>query len=106
VPGPSRRRSPPAGRGPAPAPGRPAPPSSPRPEDRRSPDVQMGRRPAAIPRRLAERGSARPSAAGGRFAVGVAGQHAGITGQVENCQAVVFLAYVTARQLQGLRRSE
>jgi hypothetical protein len=27
----------------------------------------------------------------------VAGQHAGITGQVENCQAVVFLAYVTAR---------
>jgi hypothetical protein len=36
----------------------------------------------------------------------VAGQHAGITGQVENCQAVVFLAYVTACQLQGLRRSE
>jgi hypothetical protein len=28
---------------------------------------------------------------------GVARQHAGITGQVENCQAVVFLAYVTAR---------
>jgi len=29
--------------------------------------------------------------------VGVARQHAGITGQVENCQAVVFAAYVTAR---------
>src|SRR6266568_4530561 len=29
--------------------------------------------------------------------VGVARQHAGITGQVENCQTVVFLAYVTAR---------
>ncbi len=28
--------------------------------------------------------------------VGVARQHAGITGQVENCQTVVFLAYVTA----------
>jgi SRSO17 transposase len=27
----------------------------------------------------------------------VARQHAGITGQVENCQTVVFLAYVTAR---------
>ncbi len=29
--------------------------------------------------------------------VGVARQHAGITGQVENCQSVVFAAYVTAR---------
>jgi len=29
--------------------------------------------------------------------VGVAAQYAGITGQVENCQTVVFLAYVTAR---------
>ena len=29
--------------------------------------------------------------------VGVARQYAGITGQVENCQAVVFMAYVTAR---------
>ena len=29
--------------------------------------------------------------------MGVARQHAGITGQVENCQTVVFLAYVTAR---------
>jgi SRSO17 transposase len=29
--------------------------------------------------------------------VGVARQHADITGQVENCQTVVFLAYVTAR---------
>jgi len=29
--------------------------------------------------------------------VGVARQHAGITGQVENCQTVVFTAYVTAR---------
>jgi hypothetical protein len=28
---------------------------------------------------------------------GVGRQHAGITGQVENCQAVVFAAYVTAR---------
>ncbi len=28
---------------------------------------------------------------------GVARQHAGITGQVENCQTVVFAAYVTAR---------
>jgi SRSO17 transposase len=27
----------------------------------------------------------------------VARQHAGITGQVENCQTVVFMAYVTAR---------
>src|SRR6266567_5701078 len=29
--------------------------------------------------------------------VGVARQHAGITGQIENCQTVVFCAYVTAR---------
>ena len=29
--------------------------------------------------------------------VGVARQHAGITGQIENCQTVVFLASVTAR---------
>jgi SRSO17 transposase len=29
--------------------------------------------------------------------VGVARQHAGITGQVENCQTAVFAAYVTAR---------
>ena len=29
--------------------------------------------------------------------VGVARRYAGITGQVENCQAVVFMAYVTAR---------
>ena len=33
----------------------------------------------------------------GTRTVGVARQHAGITGQVENCQTVVFLAYVTAR---------
>jgi SRSO17 transposase len=33
----------------------------------------------------------------GRATVGVARQHAGITGQVENCQTVVFAAYVTAR---------
>ena len=33
----------------------------------------------------------------GTKTVGVAWQHAGITGQVENCQTVVFLAYVTAR---------
>jgi SRSO17 transposase len=33
---------------------------------------------------------------GGRT-VGVGRQHAGITGQVENCQTVVFAAYVTAR---------
>ena len=33
----------------------------------------------------------------GVMTVGVARQHAGITGQVENCQTVVFLAYVTAR---------
>ena len=29
--------------------------------------------------------------------MGVARQHAGITGQVDNCQTVVFAAYVTAR---------
>jgi SRSO17 transposase len=33
----------------------------------------------------------------GTRTVGVARQHAGITGQVENCQTVVFMAYVTAR---------
>src|ERR1019366_4962760 len=33
----------------------------------------------------------------GRMTVGVARQHAGITGQTGNCQTVVFLAYVTAR---------
>jgi SRSO17 transposase len=33
----------------------------------------------------------------GRMTVGVARQHAGITGQVENCQTVVNCAYVTAR---------
>jgi SRSO17 transposase len=33
----------------------------------------------------------------GAMTVGVARQHAGITGQIENCQTVVFLAYVTAR---------
>jgi SRSO17 transposase len=33
----------------------------------------------------------------GIMTVGVARQHAGITGQVENCQTVVFAAYVTAR---------
>ena len=33
----------------------------------------------------------------GDWTVGVARQHAGITGQVENCQTVVFAAYVTAR---------
>jgi SRSO17 transposase len=33
----------------------------------------------------------------GQATVGVARQHAGITGQVGNCQAVVFAAYVTAR---------
>ena len=33
----------------------------------------------------------------GTMTVGVARQHAGITGQVENCQAVVFMAYVTQR---------
>jgi SRSO17 transposase len=33
----------------------------------------------------------------GQMTVGVARQHAGITGQVENCQTVVFTAYVTTR---------
>jgi SRSO17 transposase len=33
----------------------------------------------------------------GDMTVGVARQYAGITGQVENCQTVVFMAYVTAR---------
>jgi len=33
----------------------------------------------------------------GTATVGVSRQHAGITGQVENCQTVVFMAYVTAR---------
>src|SRR5713226_10092740 len=33
----------------------------------------------------------------GRMSAGVARQHAGITGQIENCQTVVFMAYVTAR---------
>src|SRR6516165_3807206 len=33
----------------------------------------------------------------GAMTVGVARQYAGITGQVENCQTVVFAAYVTAR---------
>src|SRR5450755_943821 len=33
----------------------------------------------------------------GKMTVGVARQHAGITGQIENCQTVVFCAYVTAR---------
>ena len=33
----------------------------------------------------------------GTSTVGVARQHAGITGQVENCQTVVFAAYVTVR---------
>lgn len=33
----------------------------------------------------------------GRMTVGVARQHAGITGQVENCQTVVNCAYVTGR---------
>src|SRR5271169_7078312 len=33
----------------------------------------------------------------GTKTVGVARQHAGITGQVENCQTVVFMAYVTVR---------
>jgi SRSO17 transposase len=35
----------------------------------------------------------------GTATAGVARQHAGITGQVENCQTVVFAAYVTARAL-------
>src|SRR5438045_8247225 len=33
----------------------------------------------------------------GEMTVGVARQHAGITGQVENCQTVVNCAYVTGR---------
>src|SRR5712692_7508774 len=33
----------------------------------------------------------------GQMTVGVGRQHAGITGQVENCQTVVFTAYVTPR---------
>jgi len=33
----------------------------------------------------------------GTMTVGTARQHAGITGQVENCRTVVFMAYVTAR---------
>ena len=33
----------------------------------------------------------------GAMTVGVARQYAGVTGQVENCQTVVFAAYVTAR---------
>jgi SRSO17 transposase len=33
----------------------------------------------------------------GEMTVGVARQHAGITGQVENCQTVVNCAYVTSR---------
>ena len=33
----------------------------------------------------------------GTSATGVGRKHAGITGQVENCQTVVFAAYVTAR---------
>src|SRR6266404_5376835 len=33
----------------------------------------------------------------GQATVGAARQYAGITGQVENCQTVVFAAYVTAR---------
>ena len=33
----------------------------------------------------------------GQMTVGVARQYAGITGQIENCQTVVFMAYVTAR---------
>jgi SRSO17 transposase len=33
----------------------------------------------------------------GQHTVGVARQYAGVTGQVENCQTVVVLAYVTAR---------
>jgi SRSO17 transposase len=41
----------------------------------------------------------------GRMTVGVARQHAGITGQVENCQTVVNCAYVTGRAhaLSGFR---
>jgi len=33
----------------------------------------------------------------GQMTVGVSRQHAGITGQVENCQTVVFCAYVSSR---------
>ncbi len=33
----------------------------------------------------------------GQMTVGVSRQHAGITGQIENCQTVVFAAYVAAR---------
>src|SRR6266702_6315871 len=33
----------------------------------------------------------------GQMTVGAARQHAGITGQIENCQTVVFAAYVTSR---------
>jgi SRSO17 transposase len=33
----------------------------------------------------------------GQMTVGVARQHAGITGQIENCQTVVNCAYVTGR---------
>jgi SRSO17 transposase len=41
----------------------------------------------------------------GQMTVGVARQHAGITGQIENCQPVVFCASVTARAhtLSGFR---
>ena len=41
----------------------------------------------------------------GEMTVGVARQHAGITGQVENCQTVVNCAYVTGRghALSGFR---
>ena len=41
----------------------------------------------------------------GAATVGVARQHAGITGQAENCQPVVFAAYVTARAHAGLADS-
>src|SRR6266516_3218805 len=33
----------------------------------------------------------------GQMTAGVARQHAGITGQIENCQTAVFMAYVTGR---------
>ena len=39
----------------------------------------------------------------GTATVGVARQHAEITGQVENCQTVVFAAYATARAHDRLR---
>src|SRR5213078_838085 len=42
----------------------------------------------------------------GTATVGVARQYAGITGQVENCQAVVFAAYVTARCQAGAGRRD